>query len=115
MGSDMKYPKILCLNLLQVVYSCRLCLGVFRRCVWLRVLGYLVPGSCVVVILIVVVIGAHDAKLTKTAAIDDLSYLTYFPLPLSISWYRSQNLSYRGCSLRRISSPNMERTSRSML
>ena len=28
---------------------------------------------------------AHEARLMNTAAIDDLSYLTYFPFPLSIS------------------------------
>jgi hypothetical protein len=67
-----------------------LCLGNFRArldlvaseamlkgCRWARMMLRRLP---------VVATAVHDAKPMKTAAIDDLSYLTYFPLPLSISW-----------------------------
>src|SRR3954470_1293941 len=44
-----------------------------------------------------------------------LSYLTYFPFPLSISWYRSQNLPYSGSIIVCTSFANCVRTSRSIL
>lgn len=51
-----------------------------------RVALAIVNKSSVVETIAVQIELRYDARLRKTAAIEDLSYLTYLPLPLSISW-----------------------------
>jgi hypothetical protein len=54
-------------------------------------------------------------RLANAAAIWFRSYLTYFPFPLSMSWYFSQNRRYSGSISAVISFANTDLTSFSML
>lgn len=58
--------------------------SIFKLCV--RLAPLFMPGSCDSADQTRTTQIDHQYKVMKTAEIDDLSYLTYFPLPLSISW-----------------------------